>query len=52
MGPIKLDTVVGPGGRVELTLPFPTGTAVNVIVRDAEADDGSDLLDFVTRVLG
>ena len=38
MSPIKLDTVVGPGGKVELTVPLPPGTAVQVIVRDTETD--------------
>ena len=42
MGPFKLDAVVGPNGRVEFTVPLPAGTAVEVVVRDAEAaaDEG------------
>jgi hypothetical protein len=37
MGPFKLDAVVGPNGRVELTVPLPAGTAVEVVVRDPDA---------------
>ena len=37
MGPFKLDSVVGPNGRLELTVPLPAGTAVEVVVRDPEA---------------
>jgi hypothetical protein len=34
MSPIRMDTVVGPGGKVELTVPLPAGTAVQVVVQD------------------
>ena len=43
MGPFKLDAVVGPNGRVELTVPLPAGTAVEVVVRDPDAADESAL---------
>lgn len=35
---------VGPGGRVELSLPLPAGTAVEVIVFIPWQDDASDLV--------
>jgi len=44
MGPFKLDSVVGPNGRLELTVPLPAGTAVEVVVRDPEAaEDDFDI---------
>lgn len=52
MSPIKLDAVVGPGGKVELTVPLPAGTAVEVIVRDPEADDFRDLTEAAQSALG
>ena len=39
MNPFKVDTVVGAGGRVELTVPLPPGTAVEILVRDPAASD-------------
>jgi hypothetical protein len=32
-----MDSIVGPNGRLELTVPLPAGTAVEVVVRDPEA---------------
>ena len=43
MSPIKMDAVVGVGGKVELTIPLPPGTPIEVVVRDPESDDFSDL---------
>ena len=40
MSPIKMDVVVGVGGKLELTVPLPAGTAVEVLVRDPVSDDG------------
>ncbi len=40
MAPIRLDAVTGEGGKIELTLPIPAGTTVNVIVHDP--DDAID----------
>jgi hypothetical protein len=42
MSAIKLGAVVGDGGRVELTVPLPPGTAVEVLVRDAAGADDED----------
>jgi hypothetical protein len=42
MGPIKLGAVVGDGGRVELTVPLPPGTTVEVLIRDAAGGDDDD----------
>jgi hypothetical protein len=39
MSPFKLDAVVGAGGKLELTVPLPPGTAVEILVRDPEAPD-------------
>ena len=36
MGLIKLGAVVGDGGRVELTVPLPAGTAVEVLVHESK----------------
>ena len=52
MGPFKLDAVVGANGRVEFTVPLPAGTAVEVIVRDAESDDFRDLMEAAQSSLG
>jgi hypothetical protein len=38
MNPIKLDAVVGEGGKVELTVPLPPGTNVRVLVQDDNDD--------------
>jgi hypothetical protein len=43
MNAIRLDAVVGVGGKVEVTVPLPVGTAVEVLVRDQDTDDFSDL---------
>lgn len=40
----KSNGTVGPGGRVEVSLPLPPGTAVEVIVIVPGADDTSDLV--------
>ena len=42
MGVIRLGAVVGDGGRVELTVPLPAGTSVEVLVRDAAGTDDED----------
>ncbi|MBO0699275.1 MAG: hypothetical protein J2P46_12840 [Zavarzinella sp.] len=42
MGAIRLGAVVGDGGRVELKVPLPAGTAVEVLVRDAAGTDDED----------
>jgi len=42
MGPFKLDTVVGPNGRVELTVPLPAGTAIEVVVRNPSVEDETE----------
>jgi hypothetical protein len=39
MSPIRMDTVVGPGGKVELTVPLPAGMAVQVVVQDPGTAD-------------
>lgn len=52
MNPIKLDAVVGAGGRLELTTPLPPGTPVEVIVRDLETDDFRDLTEAAQSALG
>lgn len=41
---IKTAATVGPNGRVELDLPLPPGTSVEVIVFVPAPDDFSDLV--------
>jgi hypothetical protein len=45
MAAIKMDAVVGNGGRLELTLPLPAGTAVEVYIRDPSAVDEVETAD-------
>ena len=52
MSPIKLDAVVGAGGRVEVTIPLPPGTPIEIIVREPEADDFRDLTEAAQSSLG
>ena len=52
MTPIRMDTVVGPGGKVEGTVPLPAGTSVEVIVRGAEVDDCRDLVEAAQSSTG
>ena len=52
MNAIKLDAVVGVGGRLELTIPLPPGTPVEITVRDAATDDFSDLTAAAQSSLG
>jgi hypothetical protein len=49
MTDIRIGAVVGVGGRVELTLPLPAGTTVEVLVRDANASDGDEAIDDVVE---
>ena len=41
----KTDATVGPGGRVEVNLPLPTGTTVEVFVYVPQPDAIADLVD-------
>jgi hypothetical protein len=43
MSPIKLDAIVGEGGKVEVDVPFPPGTCVHVLVQK-ETDDFWELM--------
>jgi len=52
MSPIKMDVVVGQGGRVELTVPLPAGTPVEVLVLDRGSDDFRDLMEAAQSSLG
>ena len=52
MNPIRVNSIVGPGGKVELTVPLPAGTAVEVIVRGPEPDDCRDLMEAAQSALG
>ena len=45
MSPIKMDAVVGQGGKVELTVPLPAGTPVEVLVLDRDSDNFRDLME-------
>jgi hypothetical protein len=52
MSPIRTDAVVGPGGKVELVLPLPVGTPIEVLVLDRGADDFRDLTEAAQAALG
>jgi len=49
---IKRTATVGPDGRLELDLPLPAGTAVEVIVFVPGGDDFSDLVAAAGSVTG
>jgi hypothetical protein len=40
----KYHAKVGPGGKVEVNVPIPSGTKVEVLVLAPEMDDFSDLV--------
>jgi hypothetical protein len=48
----KADATVGPGGEVELNLPLPPGTAVEVVLFVPGGDDFSDLVAAAGSSLG
>lgn len=48
----KTTGTVGPGGRVEVSIPLPAGTAVEVIVLVPGPDDFSDLAAAAGSALG
>jgi hypothetical protein len=52
MSPIKLDAIVGQGGKVELMVPLPAGTPVEVLVKDRDSDDFRDLMEAAQSSLG
>ena len=52
MTPFMIEAIVGDGGRVVLTTPLPTGTAVQVIVREPESGDFRDLTEAAQSSLG
>jgi hypothetical protein len=52
MSSIRVDAVVGPGGRLELSVPLPPGTAVQVIVSDTETDNCRDLIEAAQSSIG
>ena len=39
MTPFRIDTVIGDGGKIELTVPLPAGKSVEVLVREPDSDD-------------
>jgi hypothetical protein len=41
---IKANAVVGKNGTVEVTVPLPAGTTVEVMVFAPDRDDGRDLI--------
>ena len=43
MTPFRIDTVIGDGGKIELTVPLPAGKSVEVLVR--EPDSGDEFVD-------
>jgi hypothetical protein len=45
MKAFRYDTTIGPQGKVELSVPLPPGTAVEVVVLTPEEDDFHDLVD-------
>ena len=47
MSAIKMDAVVGIGGKIELTVPLPAGKTIEVLIRDPEAlEDSSDEIEW------
>jgi len=40
----KFETRIGPDGKLELTVPIPSGTPVEVLILVPETDDFSDLV--------
>jgi hypothetical protein len=46
MSAIKLGAVVGDGGRVELTVPFPAGTEIEITVHDSKSADEVDEVEW------
>lgn len=48
----KTDATVGPGGKVEVNLPLPPGTTVEVIVYVPTPDAFSDLVEAAGSVTG
>ena len=48
----KADATVGPGGKVEVNLPLPTGTTVEVFVYVPSSDSLADLIDATRSATG
>lgn len=48
----KVQTEVLPGGKIELTVPLPAGSRVEVVVLAPEADDFADLVDAASSSTG
>lgn len=46
MTDIRIGAIVGDGGRVEITLPLPAGTAVEVLVRDPSNVSEEDVVEW------
>lgn len=42
--PLKLEATVGPGGKLDLAVPLPPGTRVEVVVVPAEEEGLADLM--------
>lgn len=40
----RYEAMIGPGGNIDLNVPLPPGTVVEVVVLTPEADDFSDLV--------
>jgi hypothetical protein len=48
----KYQAEVGPGGKIEVSVPIPAGTKVEVLVLMPETDDFSDLVAAASANLG
>jgi hypothetical protein len=48
----KADATVGPGGKVEVNLPLPPGTPVEVFVYVPQGDSFADLVDASRSATG
>jgi hypothetical protein len=44
----KFEADIGPGGKLELTVPLPPGTRVEVVILTPEVDDFQDLVSAST----
>ena len=47
----KFDTVISPNGKVEVSVPLPPGTPVEVLILTPQADEFADLVDAAASSL-
>jgi hypothetical protein len=48
----QFETKVGPGGKLEISVPLPLGTTVEVLVLAPETHEFADLVDAATTSTG